>query len=222
MTLGPTSHNVLAFRHVAVHGGATLRPVVDGVDLLAGYRNDRGVDPDRLLPPLSSALLPTGCGRRVVIGSCGCGETGCGSLSMQVRRDGGDVVWEPAETGRRESIRARYRFALEPYLDAIDRAAPHRPGEGRGRRVARALMVRMRESGDVTGDNPPRPPCVDWVGAFPCDSTGVQGSVTVGGEQHVYDIDPLPGESDDEFGERVLRQLDDALLTLLGFPYDDR
>jgi hypothetical protein len=101
MALGNSRKSTLSFQHVvAGDGAATLRPIVDGVDLLSDYRNSRGLDPDPLLPPLSASLMPSRLGHRLVVGSCGCGDSGCGSLSMEIRRQGGSVTWGPAETGR--------------------------------------------------------------------------------------------------------------------------
>ncbi len=128
---------------VDADGGGTLRPIINGQDLLAVHRNNRGRDPDDLLPPLSDLLLPTRCGRHAVIGSCTCGNTGCGSLSMIVRRDGDVVLWEPVHTGRRETLHLPCRFELLQYLEAVDNAAEVRPGEGRARRIAREVIRRL-------------------------------------------------------------------------------
>jgi hypothetical protein len=47
-----------------------------------------------------------------MIGVCGCGEAGCGSLWLQVRRDGGQVLWEPDPDTPRHSIDRTWRFDL--------------------------------------------------------------------------------------------------------------
>ena len=119
--------NSLQFRLFLDDGNASLRPMIDGDDLLAGYRNSTGRDPNRVLPPVSSVLLPTGEARAVLIGSCSCGVTGCGSLEMSVRREHGTVIWEPALYPQYETLSRSYRFELERYLDAVDAAIDDRP-----------------------------------------------------------------------------------------------
>lgn len=133
--------NTLRLKQRLDNGAPTIRPIVDDDDLLDNYENNRGLDPDRLLPPLASWLLPTTTGHRVVIGSCGCGETGFGSLSAVIRRVGDCVVWEPASWVPYENLKRSYSFELVQYLDAVDGAADDRPGEGRGRRVARRVRL---------------------------------------------------------------------------------
>lgn len=56
-----------------------------------------------------------------MIGLCGCGEPGCGSLWVQVRREEDTVVWEPDPTSPRSTVDRTFRFSLVPYLDALDR-----------------------------------------------------------------------------------------------------
>lgn len=216
MSIGNSRPNVLTFQHVPLDdGSASLRPVIDGSDLLARHRNGRGVDPDRLLPPLASSLSPTRRAHRAVVGSCACGDTGCGSLSLQIRRHGGQVTWGPAETGVRETISQTFCFELEAYLDAVDDAAADRPGEGQGRRVARAATSLLREYADVMGDEPHRPPGIDWVHGFPYDSPAINACLAVGEQQHLYEIHPLPAETDERMVQRVLDQLNDEVLVLL-------
>jgi hypothetical protein len=108
-----------------------VRPVVDGEDLLTGYRNNRGLNPDRLLPPLSTALLPTRHARSVLIGSCSCGETRYGSLWLSSRRDADQVMWEPVTNPHDETLRY---FPGKVLLTALDDAAHawSHPPAGRG------------------------------------------------------------------------------------------
>ena len=68
--------NTLRLTYSITAGRATLRPFIDQTDFLSDHRNDQGLEPDRLLPPLSSVLLPTRTSRAVLIGCCSCGETG--------------------------------------------------------------------------------------------------------------------------------------------------
>ena len=67
MTNGSTRKNVLFLQHATNEGSATLRPIIDGDDLLAEHGNNRGRDPDQLVPPLSKVLLPSRAGHRTVI-----------------------------------------------------------------------------------------------------------------------------------------------------------
>ncbi|WP_029136585.1 hypothetical protein [Nakamurella lactea] len=111
---------------------------VDGVDLLElqrpTHRPDGSLypygpfvylppDPVDLLPPDSANLLPTSEPHRAMVGICGCGHAGCGSLWLQVRRDRDQVIWEPSREppgGSRSTIDTSYRFELLAYLDAVD------------------------------------------------------------------------------------------------------
>lgn len=214
-------------------GHPSLRPFVDGRDLLLGCANPKGLDPDALLPPLSTRLLPTREGATVVLGACACGETGCGSLSARVRRDGGDVVWEPHRAPD-ETLDATYRFGLQPYLDALDDATAARVAhpdadptddasasssgavpagepvaEGLGRRVARDVRraLRLHEQVDaaVSLFHAAR---VDWVSAWPWSSPDVRASVTTNGTQEVLTFVAQHDEDEDGFTRRVLVELD--------------
>lgn len=223
MTPGNSRKNVLLLQHTIDDGSAMLRPIVDGVDLLAEYRHDRGLDPDSLLPPLSKKLLPTRVGHRTVIGSC-CGAIGCGSLSVRIRRNGQHVVWEPADArGRtRESIARTYRFELGQYLDAVDAASEDRPGEGRGRRVARAVTILLSEMAELLDDVSQQPPCIDWVSAYPYDSASVRAALLVQNEQTLqqtmHEIHPRPNETDDQFVRRVYEELHEHVGKLMQPP----
>ncbi len=201
--------SVIQFRYTVTADVATVRPYVDSEDLLAGYQNSAGLDPERILPPLSDHLLPTRAGRTVIIGSCTCGETGCGCLVVHIRRVGTEVCWGPSdEAGYSETLARSYRFGLVDYLDAVDRAADDRPGEGRGARVAR--LVRLSRRGFERRYDP-LPFIyrvnVDWIGAWPLSSDVVGVSVTRDGEQSVHEFGPGPRESDGDFAARVAGQL---------------
>lgn len=213
-------------------GHPSLRPCVDGRDLLLGYANPKGLDPDALLPPLSTRLLPTREGATVVLGACACGETGCGSLSARVRREGGDVVWEPHRAPD-ETLDATYRFGLQAYLDAVDDATAARMAypdadpvddatggpdavstgdavaEGLGRRVARDVRhaLRLQEQVDaaVSLFHVAR---IDWVSAWPWSSPDVRASVTTNGTQEVLTFVAQHDEDEDGFTRRVLVELD--------------
>ncbi|WP_028934558.1 hypothetical protein [Pseudonocardia spinosispora] len=102
----------------------------------------RPADSFTLLPPDSRSLLATTEPTEVTIGVCTYGGSGCGALWMRVRREDDTVIWEPAQTypGR---IQHEYRFALVPYLDALDTVT--RPaGETVAMRLARELRAARR------------------------------------------------------------------------------
>lgn len=204
--------NILQFRCDTTDDQLTLRPFIDGIDLLAGHRNSQGRDPDVLLPPLSTALLPTGASRGLILGVCSCGETGCGSLTLTLRRVKDAVVWEPGGDG--ETLTRSYQFDLVQYLDAIDAAAGDRAwGEGRGRRVARTVRVMLGSYyGKFESLSMFHSANLDWIGAWPWTSDVVKASVSNHEGQKVYEFVAAADESDAEFAARVATEINQMLL----------
>ena len=196
-----SSQNVLHLTTAVDEQGPMLRPVIDGVDILSLQQNDRGLDPDRLLPPLSHSLLPTTDPRPVIVGACSCGETGCGSLSLLLRRRGNEVLWEPVEQG--EALTRTYVFDLVEYLDAIDAAVGDRVDEGRGRRVARLVSVMLGMHDSQFGLSTFSGVAVDWISAWPWRSESVRVSVTRDQRQTVEEFHAESQETDREFAARV-------------------
>ena len=201
--------NTLQLRYDVHDDRLTLRPFIDGHDLLRDHENDLGIDPDRLLPPLSSALLPTRWGHVVLVGSCGCGELGCGSLSVRLSRAGSEVLWQSEPAPHHETIARTYRFELQNYLDAVDDAVENPPSdEGRGRRVSRAVRLflglhdhaheRVDEFVDAS---------VDWVSAWPWTGDVVRVSITTNGRQKIHEFAPVRGETEDEHAARIVNQI---------------
>jgi hypothetical protein len=203
--------NHLTFTFVTTGPDAgQLRPVVDGEDLLDGYRNNRGLPPDRLLPPLSSTLLPTRAARSVLIGCCSCGETGCGSLWLSLHRDGDQVIWAPVPDPRGETLGRSYRFGLVDYLDAVDAAAADRPGEGRGLRVARLVRLTIGlYDGRYESLIYFRTTRIDWVSSWPWDSDTVKASLSDADGHHVLEFDAEPEETDRQFAARIAAELNE-------------
>jgi hypothetical protein len=201
--------NRLTFTFVTTGPGAgQVRPVIDGQDLLDGHSNDRGLHPDRLLPPLSSQLLPTRHPRRVLIGSCSCGETGCGSLWLSCRRDSAQVIWEPLNNAPGETLHASYQFDLVDYLEAVDTAAADRPGEGRGLRVARLVRLMIGQyDGNYDSLTAFYTSRLDWVSAWPWGSDTVRASLTDAEGQHVPEFNAEPDETDQQFAARIAADL---------------
>jgi hypothetical protein len=98
-------------------------------------------DPVGLLPPDSRVLLPSAAPCRAMVGICSCGEAGCDSLWLQVRRDGDDVWWEPVTVQVGHSIDTAWRFGLRQYHDAIDAGVASLTWEQRPRLLARRLRA---------------------------------------------------------------------------------
>ena len=209
--------NVIRFHHSVESGRATLRPAIDELDLLSSYTNDLGVHPDRLLPPLSSLLLPSRTDHRVLIGCCSCGETGCGSLALRLRRSGDQVLWGPDEHHGGESLARGYRFDLRQYLDAIDDASEDRPGEGRGSRVARRLRLSLGLHDQAYDSLTPfQLRRVDWISAWSWDSDVVEVFLTGAQDQQVLAFSATPDELDQDFAGRIATGLDDQRYGRLG------
>ena len=208
--------NVLRLRYVVDNTSVSLRPIIDGAELLSQHRNSTGLEPDALLPPVSSVLLPTRAGRSVDLGACSCGEVGCGSLSANIRRLGNVVIWEPAERVRDETILRIYRFDLLDYLDAIDAAAQDRPGEGRGPRVARMVELRLGRKDQGV----PRLPTllgvsIDWVTAWPWTTDKVRASLTWDEGHELVEYGPQPRESDERYADRIVENLMDRMVAVI-------
>jgi hypothetical protein len=201
--------NRLQLRYDIAEQTVTVRPFVDGIDILDGYRNSQGRDPDDLLPPLSTQLLPTRGGHPAILGVCSCGEPGCGSLAVSIRRAGSEVLWQPAEIAGYETLRRSYRFELVPYLEAVDTAAGDPPaGEGTGRRVARrvraALGMYDLRYGSLAMFHEAR---IDWISAWPWRSHAVKASVTTTAGQTVHEYTAELDETEDQFAARVTAEL---------------
>lgn len=172
--------------------------LVDGSDLLPAPL--RGVDPDWVLPPLSAALLPSSLGRSAMIGTC-C-EPGCGSFSVQVRRVGASVLWEPDPHALDETVSAVLEFSLLPYLEAVDAAASDPQLHDRGRRLARAVelaLVRQHEKYGL-GEREVLVP-MSW------QSEG-EVALLYRGQRHVLPVADLP-DDDDEAVRAVCRLASD-------------
>jgi hypothetical protein len=138
------------------HHLATTSIFIDGVDLFRLQRRRmrrpprrpdgaefrwKPTDPVGLLPPDSRVLLPSAVPSRAMVGVCSCGEAGCDSLWLQVRRDGDDVWWEPVTVHVGHSIDTAWRFGLRQYHDAIDAGTASLTWEQRPRLLARRLRA---------------------------------------------------------------------------------
>lgn len=201
--------NKLQLSYHVSENAVTLRPFIDDDDLLSGYRNSQGRDPDDLLPPLSTRLFPARGAHRVIVGVCSCGETGCGSLTISIRRSGNEVLWEPVEATMYETLRRGYRFGLRSYLDAVDTAAGDPPaGEGIGRRVARDVRMRLgMYDQQYESMRLFHTASIDWIGAWPWDSPVVKASVTSDSGQAVHQFTLQLDESEEQLAVRIASEL---------------
>ena len=200
--------NVRSLRFVLEEGDvATLRPVIDGHDLLHGARMIMGCNPDDLLSRRRVELLPiTGSGH-AAIGVCTCGVLGCGAFRVSVRRDGDVVEWGPFPVG--QTVTRTYRFGLVAYLDELQAARLLRPYEGRGHRTAREVTrLLMGDPDDKEQPMLPGVTRVDWVSAWPWTSDVVQACVAPGGgDTEIIEFTALPDEDDTAFAERIVEAL---------------
>lgn len=153
--------NVLRIDTGERQSSAETRLFIDGVELVGSQRfnvraNGTPLDPGRtigfrpadpvgLLPPDSRALLPSAVPSSVMVGICSCGEAGCGSLYLRVRRDGDVVLWEPEPSPPHHTVDRTWRFGLGQYLDAIDAGAATMTWLSRPLLLARELR-RRRDS----------------------------------------------------------------------------
>lgn len=188
-----------------------LRIIVNGADLNDSQRplSHRGHPflflPPRcstILPPEATALLPTARPTQAMVGVCTCGEAGCNSLWVRVRRCADRVVWEPDDSSSRHTVDRRWSFELVPYLDEIDDAVVASDGvQPRAHAVAREVR-RRRDSLDGFGmstreqDYRLVAAFVAWDEPGPDPVLGIEVAGT-GGLGHY--LVPLPPErSDDE------------------------
>lgn len=108
----------------------------DGSDVIQTLRADGmlGLDPDDVLrdPP---PLLPGDGATPVPIARCGCGEVGCDSIEVVIRRSGDVVVWEVQQRS--------LSFPAAQYESELRRATLDKSWETPERTAARLLAERM-------------------------------------------------------------------------------
>jgi hypothetical protein len=117
-----------------------------------------GLEPDDVLNP-DMPWLPPADGRKVqrAVQRCGCGEVGCGSLTVTMQRVGDTVEWTDARDGRRRYNVGPFRFDATAYEDELRRADRDRAWERREQRIARLVTHGMW---DWLGG---RPRSFDWA-----------------------------------------------------------
>ena len=124
--------------------------------------------PDSPLNP-DMPLIPPADGTPVdrAVQRCGCGDVGCGSVRVTIRRQGAVIEWSDARDGERrlEDIDP-FRFDAAQYEAEVRRADQERSWETREQRIARFVTYACwAERGG-------RPRSFDWA-------AGGDGSVTV-------------------------------------------
>ena len=134
-----------------VEFGISLRPSPETNDhevvLLGAGENlvDRfskkmmGLDPDQLLVepcPLDASETP----RIVTIGRCGCGEVGCGSVEVEIRRENAAVKWRSLDSP------LEIQFDGSQYEAEIERALRDHSWETPDRRAARLIGAAVDKS----------------------------------------------------------------------------
>jgi hypothetical protein len=154
-------------------------------------------DPVGLLPPDSRVLLPSAEPSSAMVGICNCGESGCGSLYLRVRRDGGEVLWEPEPNPPHHTVDRSWRFDLRQYLDAVDAGAATMTWAPRPLLLAREL--RRRQHGH-------------WGSEFGCEVLDVRAwpgvdeiKVQIAGHDGVrwHTVPVPPQESDQQIINRL-------------------
>jgi hypothetical protein len=91
-----------------------------------------GLDPDQLLVepcPLHASETP----RVATIGRCGCGEVGCGSVEVEIRRENAAVKWRSLDSP------LEIQFDASQYEAEIERALRDHSWETPDRTVARLI-----------------------------------------------------------------------------------
>lgn len=202
--------NVLSFRLVFVDVDpdlgdgaiATLRPMIDGVDVLDADPWVMGRDPDALLHADAPDLLPPGEGWELAIGVCTCGELGCGAFRVTVSRDGDVVRWSPSRGSH--TVPETYVFGLVAYLDELEAARALRLREGRGRRIAHGIYRRLGARYGVNRPLLDGPTRIYWVNSWPWTSDTVKARIEPHRDQQdLVEFAPLPAETDDEAAVRI-------------------
>jgi len=146
----PSGPETAASDEAARVGGRELLIVIDGEAVLSEF--GLGMEPNDLLDP-THPLIPPADGSTIVatVQRCGCGETGCATLQMGIRRDGDEVVWFDATTRGVPYPVGPFRFAAPRYEEIVRRVHEHRPWESRPACIARLLGYRFESIPDERG-----------------------------------------------------------------------
>lgn len=140
-------------------GCLELLAVIDGVARFYAW-GGLGRKPNDLLNPDLPLLPPAdGTAVRKAVQRCGCGDVGCGSVAVTIRRVGDVIEWTDARDRDRPVDLGPFRFDAAEYEAEVGAAHRHRPWESRPERVARLVTEAFW---DMRGR---RPRSFDWASA---------------------------------------------------------
>ncbi|MET8753342.1 hypothetical protein ABZW32_25090 [Streptomyces sp. NPDC004667] len=135
-----------------------VRPVVDGVDILAeAFTEGPGQDPKYLLPPDGPLTADAVEPREVRLAEAQCTEGCCGALYVTVRRDGDEVIWGGWRNPDDDEVDLpEFRFDAGEYRAEVERAAADHSWEWPARTVARLLTRHLAAR-------------TDWLSTWDCE-----------------------------------------------------
>ncbi|MFJ5262183.1 hypothetical protein ACIQAC_17125 [Streptomyces sp. NPDC088387] len=132
-------------------GTVEVRPIIDGIDVLAdAFDEGPAEDPQSLLTP-SSPLLPSQDAREVRLAEAECTEGCCGAAYVTITRVGDAVVWNNWRNPDGELELPEYRFDMRQYEAEVRRAVADRGWEWPARTVARLLEENLRRHPESLG-----------------------------------------------------------------------
>lgn len=133
-------------------GEVELRVLVDGRDVVAEvFEAGANSDPDYLLGA-ESRLMPGEHSREVLLAEAYCTEGCCGSVSVRVRREGDEIVWDDwSDPQNPELVLESFQFDAERYLAEIARADRDREWEWPGRTIGRLMRAAVEAEPELFG-----------------------------------------------------------------------
>ncbi|WP_143261375.1 hypothetical protein [Allokutzneria sp. NRRL B-24872] len=134
-------------------GEAELRVLVDGRDIAAEcFDAGPNYDPDYVLGE-AGRLAPGDEPRIVRIAEAECIAECCGALSVRMRREGAEIIWDGWEntSDRAEVPDGEFRFSAAQYEAELERATRDRSWEWPARTISRLLREALRADPGVLG-----------------------------------------------------------------------
>ncbi|MDA3649619.1 hypothetical protein LZ318_08210 [Saccharopolyspora indica] len=125
-------------------GTVEVRPIVDGVDVVATGLPREPAESPRTLLGSDGPLVATAEPREVRLAEAECTEGCCGALYVTIRRAGEHVVWSGwRDPGDPETGLSEFRFDAKQYAAEVERASSDRSWEWRAYTVARLLQQEL-------------------------------------------------------------------------------